>query len=403
MRKILRGGALFAALLTGLITLYTALMLAAYSFPDAWVEKNVKAAVAILDEEGNMPGGYATYFWHDGSGITDNITDKAIYGGLLKGERSTAQAAMRIDYMRYWHGYAVVLRPLLTVLSILNIRYLNMLLLTVLMLLCVWRLRERCGAATSVCFVLALVMSFILIAPFCQQYMSVTALALLGCCVVLQFWHKVRDSLPAVFFALGSLVCFFDFLTFPVLALGYPLICCQLLRLGDGKPAGALWGETIALSAAWLAGYALTWLSKGLIGTLLTGENMLCDIVSQVLYRTGSAMDKGSGMSEITPMVAIGINTETFFTGSNVAMFVLLLISAGSRALWRRAPAKEWARALPVAAVALYPFAWYVALKNHVRLHFWMTYKQLSVTVFALCAALLWVGRQGKAVRPIKE
>ena len=41
-----------------------------------------------------------------------------------------------------------------------------------------------------------------------------------------------------------------------------------------------------------------------------------------------------------------------------------------------------------LAAVALWPVVWYCVLQNHSRLHFWMTYKQLSVTVFAASSAL---------------
>ena len=62
-----------------------------------------------------MVGGYANYFWHTGFSITDNLTDIRIYEGLLRGGRSVTDAAMRTDYARYWHGYAVVLRPLMIV------------------------------------------------------------------------------------------------------------------------------------------------------------------------------------------------------------------------------------------------------------------------------------------------
>ena len=55
----------------------------------------------------------------------------------------------------------------------------------------------------------------------------------------------------------------------------------------------------------------------------------------------------------------------------------------------------QWLYALPVAVVALWPFAWYCVLQNHVRLHFWMTNKQLAVTVFALLGYLTAVTRDG--------
>ena len=54
----------------------------------------------------------------------------------------------------------------------------------------------------------------------------------------------------------------------------------------------------------------------------------------------------------------------------------------------RKGSLKCWPHALALAAVALWPVVWYCVLQNHSRLHFWMTYKQLSVTVFAASSAL---------------
>lgn len=69
-------------LLAGLIVCYTASLLAVYLIPDEWVNDHVQSAVTILKEEGD--GGYANYFWHVAYGITDNLTDKEMFLGMLK-------------------------------------------------------------------------------------------------------------------------------------------------------------------------------------------------------------------------------------------------------------------------------------------------------------------------------
>lgn len=388
MKRILIRGGKLLALLAGLVMLYVCLLLLAYSFPDEWIEDNVRAAVAVLEEEGNMEGGYAMYFWHDGIGVTDNLTDREIYKGLLRGGRSTAEAAMRTDYARYWHGYAVLMRPLCTVLSIINIRYVNMMLMFSLFVLCYWHCRRRLGAWTAFAFSAGLLMSFILIAPFCQQYTTVYLITLLSCWGILRFWEKIRRWLPEVFLVTGSAVCFFDFLTFPVLALGYPLVLCLMLQLKDGEKCRVLWRNWFVLSALWMAGYALTWAGKALCGSLLTGQDVLGDILEQVALRTTGAFTDATRTVEISARAAIEHNLKTFFIGSNAGFFALTLLVYGVYALVRREPLQKWLRALPVAAVALYPFAWYCVLQNHVRMHFWMTHKMLAITVFA---ALCWL------------
>lgn len=395
MRKVVRRGAGLGVLLVVLVLLYTGLMLAVYIFPDEWVAGKVQGAVAVIDEEVNYWGCYGNYFWHSDFGITDNISDRVIYTSLLRDGRSVVDAAMHTEYARYWHGYAVLLRPLLAVLGISGMRYLNMMLLMGLLLGCYARMRSLLGRRTALTFAAGLLMGFLLIAPFCQHYMAVTSLALLGCYVQLRWPKAVRARLPEFFLILGSLVCFSDLLTFPVLALGYPLLCCQLLGVREDVSARRLWVQTIGLSAAWMVGYALTWVGKGLVGTLLTGQNVLGDIFGQAMWRMTGVPEDGKWYP-MTPAGAVQINMETFFTRSNVLLLALLLAWLGVRALRMRTGAKGWLRALPVAAVALYPFVWYLAVQNHSNIHYWMTYKLLSVTAFSLCAYLL-------AVAPEKE
>lgn len=395
MRKFVRRGAGLGVLLVVLVLLYTGLMLAVYIFPDEWVAGKVQGAVAVIDEEVNYWGCYGNYFWHSDFGITDNISDRVIYTSLLRDGRSVVDAAMHTEYARYWHGYAVLLRPLLAVLGISGMRYLNMMLLMGLLLGCYARMRSLLGRRTALTFAAGLLMGFLLIAPFCQHYMAVTSLALLGCYVQLRWPKAVRARLPEFFLILGSLVCFSDLLTFPVLALGYPLLCCQLLGVREDVSARRLWVQTIGLSAAWMVGYALTWVGKGLVGTLLTGQNVLGDIFGQAMWRMTGVPEDGKWYP-MTPAGAVQINMETFFTRSNVLLLALLLVWQGVRALRMRTGAKGWLRALPVGAVALYPFVWYLAVQNHSNIHYWMTYKLLSVTAFSLCAYLL-------AVAPEKE
>ena len=397
--QIVRRGARWLGLLLILLAVYTAAMLAAYSFPDEWIRDNVNAAVAVTGEESNVYGGYANYFWHDAIGITDNLTDQTIYRGLLRNDRSLVSAAMRDDYARYWHGYAVILRPLLSVFSIINVRYMNMMVMFSLFVLCYFYCRRRLGAWVSFAFVAGLLMSFILVGPFCQQYCAVYMMTLFGCYGVLRFWKYVKRCLIESFIVLGSLVCFFDFLTFPVLALGYPLLLCLMLKMKEGEKTAELWKTWFGLSAAWMGAYALTWLGKALCAALLGQQNVLAEIVDSVLFRTTGDYMTNAGPQPVTLAMAIGHNVDTFFIGSSIVFFAFALLVYGVFALVRRADVHRWIYALPVAMVALYPFAWFFVLQNHVRMHFWMTHKILAITVFAALSYLCCVRKDGLSDR----
>ena len=43
---------------------------------------------------------------------------------------------------------------------------------------------------------------------------------------------------------------------------------------------------------------------------------------------------------------------------------------------------------LLVLLLALYPFVWYMALRNHSMIHAYMTHRNLAVTVMAVCCAV---------------
>ena len=387
--KVIRKTGLLLGMLTVLVVVYTLALFAAYMFPDSLIEENIAAATAILREEGNMEGGYGTYFWHNGFGITDNLTDFEIYSGLLKDGRSLADSAMRTDYARYWHGYAIILRPLMIVFSIINIRYLNMMLIFGLFMACCWQCSQKLNSWIAFAFGGGLLTSFILIAPFCQQYCPVYLITLAGSYGILRFWRYVRRHLNEVFLLLGSLVCFFDFLTFPVLALGYPLLLCLLMYTKEQVSAGKTWMELFTLSTVWMASYALTWLSKALIGSALTNINVWADIIEQVAFRTAGnyATDR-----EITAGIAIHQNLQTYFMGSNIAFWGVCALVYGVRVLYRKPGLISWLKFLPVAVVSLYPFIWYSVLQNHVRMHFWMTYRMLAISFFALMAYIALLG-----------
>ena len=158
---------------------------------------------------------------------------------------------------------------------------------------------------------------------------------------------------------------------------------------------------TIGLSAAWAAGYALTWAGKGLVGTLLTDQNVMQEILSQSIWRMTGILDENR-FDPMTPIGAVQINLATFFSRSNTLLLALMLLWQGVRALRARAGVKRWLHALPVAAVALYPFVWYLVVQNHSNIHYWMTYRLLSITVFGLCAFLLAAAPETGGKQPLK-
>ena len=382
-----------------LIFLYLFFMTAAYLIPDRFISGNVEAALGVLDAE----GAYPHYFFDYPFGQADNNTDKEMYLNLLKGDdTSVLQAAMVPRYARYWHGYAVFLRPMLVFLSIANIRYLNMAALIVLLCLSFHKIAQRVNAAAAVPFTLGLVASFCWLAPFNMQYFTVTILTLIfSLAVLLAHQYKRLRSAYVLFLCFGSLTGFFDFLTFPILTLGYPLILLLLLRKQD-LDTRTFVSETLfmlACCASWCAGYGLTVLAKGVLGTLLTGMNVLREILDNTLYRINGALPEGYS-TDVSAWMAIRYNAGAFFNLRNVCLLTGCILCIGIAVYRRRNTIKGWTASLPLLGVALFPYVWYAVLENHSIVHCYFTFKAQAVTFFSVCAYLISLADfSGKALR----
>ena len=130
------------------------------------------------------------------------------------------------------------------------------------------------------------------------------------------------------------------------------------------------------------------WSGKWVIGSLLTGQNILADAITTAQYRTGTEVAAGEGAAAGFGEI-LGKNLSALLGPADLLLFAGLLVVF----LWlliskkyRFAPEQSSFPALVL--VALVPFAWYFVLKNHSSVHYWMTYRNLSVTVTALAAYL---------------
>lgn len=384
MKLLRQMGIVFLAL----ILLYSILMIAVYAIPNQWIEGNVESALAVLDAEGPYPH----YFFDYPFGQADNSTDKEMYKNMLAAEGdSVLKAAMVPRYARYWQGYAVFLRPFSVFLSISNIRYLNMTALLALLCLCFWTTSKTINLKAALSFLLGLIATNIWLAPFNMQYFTVTLLTLIFSWVAVANSRWKRPPHPAVLFlCFGSLTAFADYLTFPILTLGYPLLLMLLLRKQTLKTR-TFRSELfflLACSASWVAGYGLTLLSKGVVGTLFSGTNVLQDILESSLYRINGELPFGY-YENISAWMSIRYNADAFFNFRNLSLLAACMLCLVVILIRKHTSLKGWTASLPILGVALFPYVWYAALQNHSIMHCYFTFKAQGVAFFALCAFVI--------------
>lgn len=274
-------------------------------------------------------------------------------------------------YARYWHGNTFFARYLLFFWDYPTIRLLFFIFSSLLMLWCGALLWTRGSWQLAVAVGFGLVCSYVFMMQFSLQLGMVLLIALGG---MISIAKKRRDASPMViFFILGSLTAYFDLLTAPVLTLGLPLVV--LLALGPVGKLSKTFKDVILNSLLWAVGYGLTWVSKWILATLLTSENIWADGLHNVLNRSGV-------LDEYGRWDALMANLDLLpwaFIAMALAVIVVLACMHFHKEGWRRA--------LPLLAVALLPWIWYLFAANHSYLHNWFTFRAQAVSIAALLLA----------------
>lgn len=290
------------------------------------------------------------------------------------------------SYSRYWHGYMVILKPLLLFLNLTEIRQLNLfVILAEFVIIAILMYRRRVIEYLAP-FVLAIAFLNPITVSSSLQNSTSYHMMMAAVIVLLSFWEKscFREHLYLFFLCVGMLTSYMDFLTYPVVTLSFPLILC--FALSDYRKVLEGIRRLLQYSVLWCIGYGGMWASKWILATVFTGENHIQKGISKILVRSGS--DIGNGVTVTLPEVYRVL--WNYFSQSSLShVFVTLLIAEAAVLIIKRIRPEKWVTSLLIGCVALYPFIWYACTQNHSIIHSMFTYRSLSVFVMAAASILL--------------
>lgn len=138
------------------------------------------------------------------------------------------------DYARYWHGYQIFLRPLLTVFSYHTILAINYTLLALLILFVLYATYKTLGIIHASTLAASLILTNVFIVPLALQFSTCYYIFLLAMAFfMLKPDYAIRkDTCIYTFFIIGGVTSFMDFLTTPLLTLAMPLLTLMALNQG---------------------------------------------------------------------------------------------------------------------------------------------------------------------------
>lgn len=322
-----------------------------YALPVGRATNNARSSMNIYQREGNYPS------WAPGkaSAQLDNFTDSimvrnAIFPGtgnliedamlnpkysyrgasqtdsLLKELQGETENREVSRYARYWHGYLLYLKPLLILRPIKDIRMLNGTLQLLLAFYLFWLISKKMDSKYSWAFLLSYVMLNPVSLAMSFQYTSMYYIMMLGSIYMLKKWNTDWFSGKYVLFftTMGTLTAFFDFLTYPLVSYGIPMVLMLQLsnqeKLLDKKITGI--HMVVKGAVAWGLGYSGMYIGKWLMSWLLTGHNTLMEASGQALYRMGTTT---GGVEENVSFHALSVIGRNFNQLIKDPIFIIMV------------------------------------------------------------------------------
>ncbi len=388
------------------------LLVATFFLPVDEMRENVARSSELFNYEGVYP------HWDTGYKTTklDGWTEGAVYGMAIyqeggspltnailmhyidaEGEQmpwSMTNYANHADkkysfpvYGRYWYGTVGILKVLLLMFDVGDIRMFNCILQIALSLLIIIKMVKE-GLDGRI---VPLLVGIMIIDPIsmimCITYSSDYVPMLLAIIAILYGYDRIEKFGWMEFFAvLGAVMAFFSMLSFPLIALGIPLLFKIWCDGVYGSAQKNQVRDTVVYTGAWGISYGIAWGIKWIIGTLFSDYDFIGNALNQA--------DSYYGQEEVTTLARVLKNVMVIRKWPYVLMIVIAIVII----LVMRARKKNGLVAnvasgsengLTIVAyviIALLPFAMIIVLGNgYANTHYWMAYKQLGITA---CAGL---------------
>ena len=412
--KTVTGRAFFKDALLVVVTLFLGvsiglgLLTAVYCIPIASVEKNVTRSAQTMQNEGTYP--VVSKWFHS---TLDNWTDaiilmetstiqgaNALEGainashGFINSTNSPTESFIAhytegqpydtiVEYCRYWHGYLVLVKPLLCLMDYNGMRILNGAMQLILMTVICLLLAKKGYREYVIPFLLMYLMLMpVALAASLQFSTCFYVIALAVILLLLTRQEKLNCFAAPLFLLIGIATAYVDFLTYPIATFGIPMLILLLLR--NSSPLEDKFFQIVKCGIFWCMGFAGMWASKWILSHVICGYSY-SNIINIIADRT--AMDVGIQNDWFY------IETLNYFTFLSTPVSFLLLLFIGNRYRKIRrggnvASAEAYRIVAPYILTSCAPIVWYTFASNHSFNHFWFTNKACAVTLLGVLFAV---------------
>lgn len=340
------------------------------------MDNNAPLASSLLVRKNYLPG-ITQIIYATSSGSLIGASQYEEFDGVHELQGSVdKEITESYEYARYWHGYLIILKPLLLFFNVSQIRILSTILMIILSGYLLYQIYKKINKKTMILFLLGLLFCEILILGLELQGQLNIYIMLIASIIILKKYRENRKyNYCLLFFIIGSITNFMDFFTTPILTYAFPLVVYFILDSNNHeKTIKEILQLIIKSGIAWGMGYALTWFAKWLIVDSIYHRNIITNAIEQIKYR---GLDISYGYLEtiwrnLKEWGAIELSILVYLIFYNIIITIYYSVKKENNT-----------NIVFYMIMSIIPFIWYFIVRQHSHQHPAYTYRILYITVIA--------------------
>ena len=283
-------------------------------------------------------------------------------------------------YEWYWHGYLVVLKPLLQFFSVADLRRINSILILCEVVFVSLLLYKNTLHLYCIPFLISVSFMNLSTVALSISYSLPFHITIISMVAELLFPRWIQKNSIMLYCTIGALTSYLDFLTYPIITLVFPLV----IYLSRNKQR--LFVKTLGNITSWGIGYIGMWTSKWLISTVITKQNHFIKGFERISVRSANVYNNTSlGVNEFINIMQRYVKQSPYLFLIFGFVIILLIILLKQKHL-------EQNRIVCSAIMlccSLLPLLWYVISRQHSYIHNHFTFRAMSGSFFVIGSFLI--------------
>lgn len=304
------------------------------------------------------------------------------------------------EYLRYYHGSMIFLKPLFVLFSLNEIIILINIIAIILLSFLIkqlWKYKD-----IIIIMIVSLIVSNAYFGLFSLEYAGNILLMLLFANICVYFEKNNKDYYSYLFLISGLITCFTDFLTTETLTFLFPISLVILIRCKDKKfnfKENLLF--VIKMGVVWFTSYTITWFSKWIISSIILNINSFNYVTDRAAERMYGLVNKNyfyqiiySILKNVLMLIPFVFINKYDYRLLVFAIFVLFIFSFYF--IFKKNDKDH--KSLLLFLLGCIPILRLSLLSNHGYIHYFFSYRALIPTVMLWIYALYY-GTDWKEVK----